>query len=152
MAGEMIVQFEGTTGKEPELGQKHDGAAALTVSVAVTPRVKRDGEWCDGTTSWIDCRIFDQLAENVAASLPKGTRVIVTGRLSEREYTRKDGTQGRSLQCDVDTIGPSLKFATAQVAKRDRGSSVSAGQSAGSSWSQPPQDSWAQPVREETPF
>ncbi|WP_159456928.1 hypothetical protein [Agrococcus casei] len=52
----------------------------------------------------------------------------------------------------MDTIGPSLRFATAQVAKRERGSSVSAGQASGSSWSQPSQDSWTQPAREETPF
>ena len=129
-------------------------------SVAVTPRVKRDGQWGEGTTSWVDCRVYDQLAENAAASLPKGTRVVVTGRLYEREYTRKDGSQGRSLTCDVDTIAPSLRFATAQVARRERAASASqgqwGGQQQGQSWSQPQSqgDAWAQPsgTDQDTPF
>lgn len=149
MAGEMVVQFEGTTGKEPELGAKRDGGAALTVPVAVTPRLKRDGQWVEGVTSWVDCRMFEELAEHVAASIPKGTRVLVTGRLSEREFDRKDGSKGRSLQCDVDSFGPSLRFATAQVSKRERGSKT---QQQGQGWAQTAQQSWGQAPSEETPF
>lgn len=119
MAGEIQATFEGTTGREPELGQTHGGKAALSVSVAVTRRVKRGDRFEDDSTTWVDCKVFGDQAENVAASLPKGTRVDVVGRLYEETFTRRDGTEGRKLVCDVERIAPSLRFATAQVMRRD---------------------------------
>ena len=115
----MQVQFAGTVGKDPELRFTASGIAVASFSVAVTKRVKDGDGWKDGPTSWVRCTAWRQMAENVAESVGKGTRVIVSGQMSEREYD-KDGVKHRTWDCQVDDIGPSLKFAQASVRRIER--------------------------------
>lgn len=95
------------------------GVAVCKFSVAVTPRVKKDNEWVDGDPTWYNCTAWRQLGENVAESIEKGTRVIVKGRLSLRQYETDKG-KGSSLELEVDAVGPELRWATAKPQKVSR--------------------------------
>ncbi len=99
------------------------GAAVANFTVASTPRTfnRTTNEWDDGETLWMRCSAWRDMAENVAESLAKGTRVVVTGRMKSRQY-EKDGQTRTSIEMDVDEIGPSLRYATARVNKTDRSS------------------------------
>ena len=127
MAGETQITVVGTLGGDPELRFTPSGAAVSNFSVASTPRTfdKDTQEWKDGETLWLRCNAWRQLAENVAESLTKGTRVVVTGRLKQRSFDTREGEKRTVIELDVDEIGPSLRYATAQVhkvARTDSGS------------------------------
>ena len=96
--------------------------SAAMHNVAATPRTfdKDSGEWKDGTALFLRCSIWRQAAENVAESLTKGARVIVTGRLKQRSFDTKEGETRTVIELDVDEIGPSLRFATVAVKKATR--------------------------------
>ncbi len=107
---------------DPELRFINSGAAVVNFTVAHTPRVydRATNEWKDGDTLFLRCNLWREAAENVANSLHRGTRVIVTGKLKQRSY-EKDGDKRTTVELDVEEIGPSLKYATAEVVKTGRG-------------------------------
>jgi single-strand DNA-binding protein len=135
MAGETIITVIGNLTDDPELKFTPSGAAVANFTVASTPRTfdKQTNEWKDGDALFLRCAAWRQLAENVAESLQKGQRVIVTGALRVRQYERQDGSKGTSVEMNVDEVGPSLRFATAKVTKATRSSSGGGG----GDWNQP---------------
>lgn len=112
----------GNLAGDPELRFTPSGAAVASFTVAQTPRKydKQTTEWVDGETVWMRCSIWRQAAENVAECLTKGTRVIVTGRLVQRQWETKEGEKRSSMELQADDIGASVKFATARVQKAQR--------------------------------
>lgn len=118
MANEPIITLVGNLTADPELRTTRTGQTVTGFTVASTPREKnRDtGEWEDGEPLFIRCSAWREMGENVANSLTKGARVIVQGRLQSRSY-EKDGERRSSLEMQVDEVGPSLRWATAQPQK-----------------------------------
>jgi single-strand DNA-binding protein len=98
------------------------GAAVAKFRVASTPRFmdKQSGEWKDGEPLFLSCTVWRQAAENVAESLQRGSRVIVSGRLRQRSYETREGEKRTVIELEVDEIGPSLRYATAKVQKMSR--------------------------------
>ena len=123
MAGETIITVVGNLTGDPELKFTPSGAAVANFTVASTARTfdKQTNEWKDGEALFIRCDAWRQLAENVAESLQKGQRVVVTGALKVRNFERQDGSKGTSVEMSVDEIGPSLRFATAKVTRASGG-------------------------------
>ncbi len=107
---------------DPELRYTPSGAAVAKFRVASTPRYldRQSGEWKDGEPLFLACTLWRQPAENVAESLHRGTRVIVTGRLRQRSYETREGDKRTVIELEVDEIGPSLRYATAKVQKMAR--------------------------------
>jgi len=122
MAGETNIVIIGNLVQDPELRYTSSGAAVASFTVASTPRTfdKASGEWKDGEALFLRCNCWRQMAENVAESLPKGTRVIVSGRLKQRSFETREGDKRSVIELDVDEIGPSLRYATAQVKRAQR--------------------------------
>ncbi|MFG3118678.1 single-stranded DNA-binding protein [Streptomyces sp. NPDC048197] len=122
MAGETVITLTGNLVDDPELRFTPAGAPVARFRVASTPRVydKQAGQWSDGESLFLTCSAWRQLAENVAESLTKGARVIVTGRLKQRSYDDREGIKRTAYELDVDEIGPSLKNATARITKAPR--------------------------------
>ncbi|MCL3838186.1 single-stranded DNA-binding protein [Aeromicrobium duanguangcaii] len=135
MAGETTITLVGNLTRDPELRFTPSGAAVADFTVASTARTfdRQTNEWKDGDTLFIRCSAWRQLAENVAGSLTKGTRVIVTGALKVREYERQDGGRGTSVEMTVDEVGPSLRNATAQVTRTSGGGGQGGGFGGGNS-------------------
>jgi single-strand DNA-binding protein len=125
MAGETVITVIGNLTDDPELKFTPSGAAVANFTVASTPRTfdRQTNEWKDGDALFIRCAAWRQLAENVAESLQKGQRVVVTGALKVRNFERQDGSKGTSVEINVDEIGPSLRYATAKVTKVNRSDS-----------------------------
>jgi single-strand DNA-binding protein len=144
MAGETVITVVGNLTSDPELKFTPSGAAVANFTVASTPRTfdKQTNEWKDGDPLFIRCDAWRQMAENVAESLQKGQRVVVTGSLKVRNFERQDGSKGTSVEMNVDEVGPSLKWATAKVTKTSRsgGGDFGGGQSGGGGQANP----WAQ--------
>jgi single-strand DNA-binding protein len=124
MAGETIITVVGNLTDDPELRFTPSGAAVANFRVASTPRTldRASGEWKDGEPLFLACNIWRQAAENVAESLQRGARVIVTGRLRQRSYETREGEKRTVMELEVDEIGPSLRYATAKVQKMSRSS------------------------------
>ncbi|CAM3443113.1 single-stranded DNA-binding protein [Stackebrandtia soli] len=141
MAGETVITVIGNLTDDPELRYTPSGAAVAKFTVASTPRTfdKASGEWRDGEALFLNCNAWRQLAENVAESLSRGTRVVVQGRLRQRSYETREGEKRTVVEMEVDEIGPSLRFATAKVAKVSR-SGGGGGRSGGNA---PADDPWA---------
>lgn len=147
MAGETIITVVGNLTADPELRFTPSGAPVANFTVASTPRTfdKQSNEWKDGDALFLNCAVWRQAAENVAESLTKGMRVIVQGRLKQRSYETREGEKRTVFECEVEEIGPALKYATAKVTRSSGGSGggnySSGGSSAGgggggnSSWS-----------------
>ena len=114
------VTLVGTLGRDPELRFTNGGQAVVSFSIAVTRKWKNHAGEQQEQTSWFDIAAWQSLAENAAASLAKGSRVIVTGRLEQREYEAKDGTKRTAVQVVADAIGPDLRWAQVQVEKVQR--------------------------------
>jgi single-strand DNA-binding protein len=114
----------GTLGRDPELKFFNSGKAYCNFSVAETARKKDEsGQWVDGDTTWFNCSAYDTMAENVAASLFKGMRVVVIGSQQERAY-EKDGETKKIWELRVEEVCPSLRWASAVITKNpSRGSS-----------------------------
>lgn len=120
--GDINITVVGNLTADPELRFTPSGQAVANFTVASTTRLldKNTNEWKDGDTVFLRCSVWRQYAENVAESLFKGMRVIVTGRLKVRQYETRDGGKGTSVECDVDEVGPALKNATAKVNRTSR--------------------------------
>ncbi|MGN7247509.1 single-stranded DNA-binding protein [Janibacter anophelis] len=124
MAGETPITVVGNLTADPELRFTPSGAAVANFTVASTPRTfdRQTNEWKDAETLFMRCSVWREAAENVAESLNRGTRVVVTGRLVSRSWEDKETGQKRSvMEMQVDEVGPSLRYATAKVTKTQRG-------------------------------
>jgi single-strand DNA-binding protein len=124
MAGDTIITVVGNLTADPELRFTPSGAAVANFTVASTPRMfdRQSNEWKDGEALFMRCNVWRQAAENVAESLTRGARVVVTGRLKQRSFETKEGEKRTVVELEVDEIGPSLRYATAKVNKVSRGS------------------------------
>ncbi len=122
MAGDTIITVVGNLTADPELRFTPSGAAVANFTVASTPRMydRQSGEWKDGEALFLRCNIWREAAENVAESLTRGSRVIVTGRLKQRSFETREGEKRTVVEVEVDEIGPSLRYATAKVNKASR--------------------------------
>lgn len=117
------VTIVGNVCRQPELRFTASGQPIVGFGVAVNRRWqnKTSNEWQEDT-SFFDVTAFAPLAENVADSIQKGTRVIVTGRLQQRSYETQDGGKRSVVEIVADEVGPSLRWATAQVDRNERSS------------------------------
>jgi single-strand DNA-binding protein len=129
MAGETVITIVGNLVDDPELRFTPSGAAVANFRIASTPRIydRQSGEWRDGDTLFLTCSVWRQAAENVAETLQKGMRAIVQGRLKSRQYETREGEKRTVFEIDVDEVGPSLRSATAKVAKTTRSGASSGG-------------------------
>lgn len=120
MAGEPLITVVGNLVADPEPRISQSGKPWVTFRIASTPRVRdrQSGDWSDGEALWLGCRAHGEYADNIAASLTKGTRVIVQGRLTQRTYKDNQGQERVSLDLEVEEIGPSLRFATTQITRK----------------------------------
>jgi len=123
VAGDTTITVVGNLTADPELRFTPSGAAVANFTVASTPRIydRQSGEWKDGEALFLRCNIWREAAENVAESLTRGSRVIVTGRLKQRSFETREGEKRTVVEVEVDEIGPSLRYATAKVNKASRG-------------------------------
>ena len=126
------VTIVGNITRDPELRFTAGGKGIANFGVAVNRRWQQNGEWQE-KVSFFNVTAWDTLGENIAASLTKGTRVIVTGRLEQREYETKEGEKRNVVEIVADEIGPSLRWARAEVERiaRDGGGSSGGGSNAG---------------------
>ncbi|HEX5495538.1 MAG TPA: single-stranded DNA-binding protein [Mycobacteriales bacterium] len=145
MAGDTIITVVGNLTADPELRFTTSGAAVANFTVASTPRMfdRQTNEWKDGEALFLRCSIWRQAAENVAESLQRGMRVVVTGRLKQRSFETKEGEKRTVIELEVDEIGPSLRYATAKVNRTSRGSGGGGGYGSSGSGGQPADDPWA---------
>lgn len=123
MAGETVITVVGNLTADPELRFTNSGVALASFTIASTPRTfdRQSNEWKDGEALFLRCNIWREAAENVAESLTRGSRVIVTGRLKQRSFETREGEKRTVFEVEVDEIGPSLRYATAKVNKASRG-------------------------------
>ena len=113
------VTIVGNITRDPELRFTAGGKGIASFGLAVNRRYQQNGEWQE-KVSFFNVTAWDQLGENAAASLTKGTRVIVTGRLEQREYETREGDKRSAIEIVADELGPSLRWATAQVERNPR--------------------------------
>jgi single-strand DNA-binding protein len=139
-AGDTVITIVGNLVDDPELRFTPSGAAVAKFRIASTPRFldKQTNEWKDGESLFLTCNVWRQAAENVAESLQRGMRVIVSGRLKQRSYETKEGEKRTVYEIEADEVGPSLRNATAKVAKTTRG-----GGGGGFGAGTPDNDPWA---------
>jgi single-strand DNA-binding protein len=117
---ETTITITGNLTDNPELRFTPTGTAVTRFRIASTPRYQdQAGQWKDGDTLFLTCTAWRQLAENVAESLEKGARVIVTGRLAQRSYDTEDGKR-TVYEVQADDAGASLRTASAKVTKTTR--------------------------------
>ncbi len=123
MAGETVITVVGNLTADPELRFTPSGAAVANFTVASTPRTfdRQSGEWKDGEALFLRCNVWRQPAENVAESLTRGMRVMVSGRLRQRSFETREGEKRTVVELEVDEVGPSLRYATAKINKVSRG-------------------------------
>ena len=135
---------------DPELRYTPNGLPVANFTIASTPRAfdRAANEWKDGEALFLRASVWKEFAEHVAGSLTKGMRVIAQGRLRQRSYQDREGNQRTAIELEVDEIGPSLRYATAQVT-RSAGNGTS--QATGGAWSAPQASSeeWSTPGMEE---
>ena len=133
-AGDTQITIVGNLVADPELRFTPAGQPVATFRVASTPRIRdaASGEWKDGDSLFLTCNVWRQAAENVAESLQRGMRVIVSGRLRQRNYETKEGEKRTVYEVEVDDVGPSLRNASAKVTRANRSSGgFSGGQNGG---------------------
>lgn len=159
MAGETVITIVGNLTADPELRTTRNGGAVANFSIAATPRVydRQSDQWVDGDALFLRCTVWGDLAEHCANSLAKGMRVIAQGRLRQRSYQAQDGSNRTVIELQVDEIGPSLKYATAQMQKMQSGG-YQGGNANGGGYQQPQQaqqqsqapagDPWGAPAGE----
>lgn len=167
MAGETIITVVGNLTADPELRYTQNGLAVANFTIASTPRTfdRASNEWKDGEALFLRASVWRDFAEHVAGSLSKGARVIASGRLKQRSYETKEGEKRTSFEIEIDEIGPSLRYATAQVTRSSGGSRGGGGAQGGADepWGSAPAapsqgasggDVWNTPgnFNEETPF
>ena len=129
MAGETIITVVGNLTADPELRYTQNGLPVANFTIASTPRTldRASNEWKDGDALFLRASVWREFAEHVAGSLTKGSRVIASGRLKQRSYQDREGNNRTAIELEVDEIGPSLRYATAQVTRAAGGSSGGGG-------------------------
>ena len=159
MAGETVITIVGNLTADPELRTTRNGGTVANFSIAATPRTfdKQSNQWVDGDALFLRCSAWRDLASHCAQTLRKGMRVIAQGRLQQRSYQAQDGSNRTVIELQVDEIGPSLRYATAQVQKMQSGG-YQGGNSNGGGYQQPQQaqqqsqapadDPWGAPAGE----
>lgn len=156
MAGEVnTTTIIGNLTADPELRFTPAGAAVANFTVASTPRTfdKQANEWKDGEALFLRCQVWREAAENVAESLSRGSRVIVTGKLKSRSFETREGEKRTVIELEVDEIGPSLRYATAKVNKANRGGAGRGGAGSSRTTTKPAEDPWGStPPADEPPF
>lgn len=175
--GETVITIVGNLTADPELRTTGQGAQVASFTVANTARVfnKQTGQYEDGAALFMRCSAWNDLAQHCVQSLAKGMRVIAQGRLRQHSYQAQDGTNRTVVELQVDEIGPSLRYATAQVTKTTRQSGPIYGNPAApqptvntgvGGWSQRPQqpsqtqqpaqppadDPWGAPASDQSSF
>jgi single-strand DNA-binding protein len=122
MANDNTVTIIGNCTREPELRYTNSGLQIANFGVAINQRRRNadTGQWEDGETSYFDVSCFRELAENVAESVSKGTRVIVSGTLRQRSWETPDGDRRSKVEIVAEEVGPSLRWATASVERMAR--------------------------------
>ena len=120
MAGETVITIVGNLTADPELRTIGSGATVASFTIASTPRTwnRQTNQFEDGQALFMRCSAWRDLADHCAQSLKKGMRVIATGRLQQRSYQAQDGSQRTVVEMQLDEIGPSLRYATAQVTRQ----------------------------------
>ena len=154
-AGDTQITIIGNLVDDPQLRYTPTGQAVANFRVASTPRFmdRQTNEWKDGDSLFLTCNVWRQAAENVAESLQRGMRVIVSGRLRQRSYETKEGEKRTVYEVEVDEVGPSLRNASAKVVRSNRstggqgsggyGSSGGSGSGSGGGGGRPADDPWA---------
>ena len=140
MAGETVITIVGNLTADPELRTTSAGAQVASFTIASTPRSwnRNTGQFEDGQALFMRCSAWRDMAEHCAQSLGKGMRVIAQGRLQQRSYQAQDGSNRTVIELQVDEIGPSLRYATAQVQKMQSGG-YQGGNANGGGYQQPQQ-------------
>jgi single-strand DNA-binding protein len=113
------ITIAGNLTRDPELRFTQGGRAVASFAVAVSYRFQSNGEWKE-ESSYFDVTAWGTLGENIASSLTKGTRVVVSGRLQQRRYETKEGEKRSAVEIVADEVGPSLRWATATVERTQR--------------------------------
>ncbi|SJM66958.1 single-stranded DNA-binding protein [Gulosibacter sp. 10] len=123
MAGDTIITVVGNLTADPELRYTPNGFAVANFTIASTPRQfdRQSNEWKDGESMYLRASVWREYAENVAATLTKGQRVIAQGKLKQRNYETREGEKRTAFELDIDEIGPALRYATAQVTRTTGG-------------------------------
>lgn len=164
MAGETVITVVGNLTGDPELRYTQNGLAVANFTIASTPKLfdKKTNDWKDGDALFLRASVWKEFAEHVAGSLTKGSRVVATGRLKQRSYETNAGEKRTSIELEIDEIGPSLRYATAQVTRaassRDGGGSQRGQQQQEEPWAATPAasaatgDVWASNPSSEIPF
>jgi single-strand DNA-binding protein len=144
MAADNTITLVGNITDDPELRFTPSGAAVANFTVAVNRRFQKDGQWEDRLDGFFRCNCWRDMAENVAESLHKGSRVVVVGRLQQRSWDDPEGNKRSTIEIQVDEVGPSLRWATASVQKSRRsgatGGDWGQGQNQAAPVGAPPQD------------
>lgn len=142
MANEPIITVVGNLAGDPELHFTQAGHAVANFTIAQTPRNfdRQTNQWVDDETLWVRCSVWREAAENVAESLTKGMRVIAHGRLKARSFEDKQGNQRTNWELEVDEVGPSLRWTSAQVAPSGRNAGGWDNQQGGGGWGAAPQN------------
>jgi len=145
MAGETVITVVGNLTSDPELRYTQNGLAVANFTIASTPRSfdRASNDWKDGEALFLRASVWREFAEHVAGSLTKGSRVIATGRLKQRSYETKEGEKRTSIELEVDEIGPSLRYATAQVTRAASSRDGGGGGARGGSQGQVADEPWA---------
>lgn len=123
MAGETVITIVGNLTADPEIRTLSNGGTVANFSIASTPRTwnRNTNQFEDGQALFLRCSAWRDLASHCAQTLRKGMRVIAQGRLQQRSYQAQDGSNRTVIEMTVDEIGPSLRYATAQVQKMQSG-------------------------------
>lgn len=145
MAGETVITIVGNLTADPEIRTTGSGASVASFTIASTPRSwnRNTNQFEDGQALFMRCSAWRDLATHCAQSLAKGMRVIAQGRLQQRSYQAQDGSNRTVIELQVDEIGPSLKYATAQVQKMQSGG-YQGGNANGGGYQQQPQQAQQQ--------
>lgn len=144
MAGETVITVVGNLTRDPELRTTSKGENVANCTIASSTRQfnRQSNQWEDGETLFMNCSAWGDMAQHIIQSLHKGMHVIAQGRLRQRSYQAQDGTQRTVVELRVDEIGPSLRNATAQVQKIQRGGYQGAPQAG---FNNPPSNGFQQP-------
>jgi single-strand DNA-binding protein len=126
------VTIVGNVTDDPELRFTPSGLPVATFTVAVNSRIRKNDAWEDRNDGFFRCSCWRDMAENVAESLTKGTRVMVVGKIQEQRWEDQEGGKRSRVEIQVDEVGPTLRWATVQVTKSQRSSGGSGG--GGSDW------------------
>jgi len=144
------ITIVGNLVDDPELRFTPSGQPVAKFRIASTPRYRdgKTGEWKDGDALFLSCVVWRQAAENVAETMTRGMRAIVTGRLRQRSYETKEGEKRTVYEVEADELGPSLRSASAKVTKVTRAKPADDGQRQAEAWA----DDSGPGYSEEPPF